>query len=82
MLALEPVILDSSIEYIYSFVSVQTTLNVFNINGHRYSAESPIYKFKLWKEHGDTDTGVYELVPHRLSGSRLLNKRSIVLYNL
>ena len=73
MLVLVPVILDSSIKYIYSFVSEQVTLNVFNVNGHWYNVGEPIYRFTLWKEPGITVKDVYELVPHRLSVTRLLN---------
>ena len=57
MLILEPVILDSSIEYIYSFVSVQTTLNVFNVNGHWYSVFETMYRFTSWKAPGITVKG-------------------------
>ena len=71
MLVLEPVILDSSIEYIYSFASEQEVLNVFNVNGHWYRVDEPMYRFILWKEPGITVKGVYEPVPHRLSVTRL-----------
>ena len=73
MLVLVPVMLDSSIEYIYLFESVQVTFNVFNVNGHWYNVFEPMYRFTLWKEAGITDTGVYELLPLRLSVARLLN---------
>ena len=73
MLVLMPVIKDSSIECINSFKSVQGVLNVFNVNGHWYNVDDPMYRFKLWKEPGITVKGVYELVPHRLSLTRLLN---------
>ena len=42
MLDILPVILDSSMEYVYLFESVQVTLNVFNVNGHCYNADEPI----------------------------------------
>ena len=73
MLVLVPVILDSSIKYIYLFVSVQLELSVFNVNGHWYNDCEPIYRLTLWKEPGITVKGVYELIPHRLSVTRLLD---------
>ena len=37
-----PVTVDSLIEYIYSFESSQTALNVFNVKGHWYYVVEPI----------------------------------------
>ena len=46
---------------------------MFNVNGHWYNVGEPIYRLTLWKEPGITVKGVYELVPHRLSVTRLLD---------
>ena len=54
-------------------MSVQEVLNEFNVNGHWYNFDEPMYRFTLWKEPGITVKGVYELVPQRLSVTRLLN---------